>query len=74
MLSASLSEGERHLVRKLPDGTDCRGSPETFLLEEDVEFTIEANPGTLTMEKLETYRKLGVNRLSLGFSRQLMMN
>ena len=39
---------------------------ETFLLEEDVEFTIEANPGTLTMEKLETYRKLGVNRLSLG--------
>lgn len=30
------------------------------------EITIEGNPGTLTPEKLEAYRKIGINRLSLG--------
>lgn len=32
----------------------------------DVEITIECNPGTVTMSKLEKYRKAGVNRLSIG--------
>lgn len=32
----------------------------------DVEITMEANPGTLNLEKLEGYRRAGVNRLSLG--------
>lgn len=31
-----------------------------------VEITIECNPGTLTPEKLRTYRECGVNRISLG--------
>ncbi len=30
------------------------------------EITIEANPGTLNQEKLETYRDCGINRISLG--------
>ncbi|MBQ7225957.1 MAG: radical SAM family heme chaperone HemW [Clostridia bacterium] len=30
------------------------------------EFTLEANPGTLTREKLLSYRRAGVNRLSIG--------
>jgi len=30
------------------------------------EITLEANPGTLTLEKLRAYRTLGINRLSLG--------
>lgn len=34
--------------------------------EEDLEVTIEANPGTLTYEKLLAYRKMGINRLSMG--------
>ena len=29
-------------------------------------MTLEANPGTLTPEKLEIYRQAGVNRLSMG--------
>lgn len=33
---------------------------------EDTEITIEVNPGTVTKEKLETYKKSGVNRLSIG--------
>ncbi len=39
---------------------------ETFSLEEDAEITIEMNPGTVTAEKLGTYRRLGINRLSIG--------
>lgn len=33
---------------------------------EDVEITIEANPGTTTMEKLKAYKAMGINRISLG--------
>ena len=31
-----------------------------------IEITIEVNPGTVTKEKLEGYKKLGINRLSIG--------
>lgn len=34
--------------------------------EEEPEITMEANPGTLTAENLEWYRKAGINRLSIG--------
>ena len=37
-----------------------------FSFAPDAETSIEANPGTLTAEKLETYRKAGIGRLSLG--------
>ncbi|MBU3142440.1 radical SAM family heme chaperone HemW [Clostridium sp. CF012] len=33
---------------------------------EDLEFTVEGNPGTFTMEKLNFFKKMGVNRLSIG--------
>ena len=39
---------------------------ENFHLAEAAEITIEANPGTVTPEMLEIYRKSGVNRLSIG--------
>ncbi len=39
---------------------------ESFVLMEDVEFTSEANPGTLTEPWLETLMAAGMNRLSLG--------
>lgn len=35
-------------------------------LSPDCEITIEANPGTLTSEKLRIYREAGVNRISIG--------
>ena len=37
-----------------------------FELDENVEITIEVNPGTVTLEKLEDYNKAGINRLSIG--------
>ncbi len=33
---------------------------------DDVEVTLEANPGTVDRERLDGYRRAGVNRLSLG--------
>ena len=33
---------------------------------EDMEITIEVNPGTITKNKLEAYKKSGINRISIG--------
>ena len=38
----------------------------SFSVAPDAEITIEANPGTLSNEKLFLYRNVGINRLSLG--------
>ena len=37
-----------------------------FKIEEDVEITIEVNPGTANIGKLQAYREMGINRLSIG--------
>ncbi|HWT27514.1 MAG TPA: radical SAM family heme chaperone HemW [Mobilitalea sp.] len=40
---------------------------EVFIIDQErLEATIEVNPGTLTKDKLETYLKSGLNRLSFG--------
>ena len=39
---------------------------DNFNITEDAEITIEANPATLTDEKMERYLRKGVNRLSIG--------
>ncbi len=43
-----------------------KGMREDFNVSPDAEITIEANPGTLTPEKLQLYRKYGINRISIG--------
>lgn len=53
----------------LPVSSMCElisGIRRLFNLSKDVEFTMEANPATVTLEALTKYRKLGVNRISLG--------
>lgn len=37
-----------------------------FHVCEDAEITIEANPGTVDLAKLRTYRESGINRISFG--------
>lgn len=37
-----------------------------FFLDSDVEITIEMNPESVTEERLREYKKIGVNRLSIG--------
>lgn len=39
---------------------------QNYTLADEVEITIEVNPGTVTEKKLETYRRSGINRLSIG--------
>ncbi len=48
-------------VRRILDA--CRRS---FALTADPEITLEANPETISLERLEGYRAAGVNRLSYG--------
>ena len=56
-----------------PSVPDCdimekllQGIQKCFCLAQDAEITIEANPGTLTTEKLALYKRYGINRLSIG--------
>jgi oxygen-independent coproporphyrinogen III oxidase len=38
----------------------------SFRIESGAEITVETNPGTVNREKLEAFRGLGINRLSIG--------
>ena len=37
-----------------------------FTLSEDVEITLELNPGTISESKVKTYKEAGINRFSIG--------
>ena len=39
---------------------------EKFSFKENIEFTLEMNPGTVSLEKLKDFKSLGVNRASFG--------
>lgn len=39
---------------------------QVFSIQEQAEITIEANPGTVTTEKLMAWKQVGINRLSIG--------
>lgn len=39
---------------------------QNFNIRNNIEISMEANPETLTSEKLKSYKKIGINRLSLG--------
>jgi oxygen-independent coproporphyrinogen-3 oxidase len=47
-------------------GSLLTGADHLFGLDSNAEISLEANPGTLSLEKLRGYRSAGVNRLSLG--------
>lgn len=49
------------LIEKLVEGISAE-----FALGNGIEISLEANPGTADLSKLQEYRALGVNRLSLG--------
>lgn len=38
----------------------------SFCVAENAEITMEVNPGTVTTEKLQDFRKAGINRISIG--------
>lgn len=49
---------EKHIEKILENLRD--------FINSQVEITIELNPGTVTKEKLQAYKKAGINRLSIG--------
>lgn len=61
-----LGGGTPSLLEPEQLGRIFEGLGNVFEFGGDAEITIEANPETLTKEKLEGYRSLGVNRLSVG--------
>lgn len=44
----------------------CNTIQKKFRISNNAEISIEVNPGTITKEKLETYRALNINRISIG--------
>jgi oxygen-independent coproporphyrinogen-3 oxidase len=58
--------GTPSLMNPLQVGKVIERAAGLFALARDAEITIEANPGTLTGEKLAGYGSCGINRLSLG--------
>lgn len=38
----------------------------SFIFDDNIEITLEVNPGTVTKELLETWKAAGINRLSIG--------
>ena len=78
-LSERYGQGSPYAVRSLfigggtpsvAESSEIVGLMETvysrFMVEEKAEMTIEANPGTVTLEKLRIFYRTGINRLSLG--------
>ena len=47
-------------------GRLLKGVEQRIPFAHDIEITLEANPGTFEQEKFVAYRKLGINRLSIG--------
>ncbi len=39
---------------------------EYVIFSDDAEITLEANPGTVDLEKLQAFKDIGINRLSIG--------
>jgi oxygen-independent coproporphyrinogen-3 oxidase len=43
-----------------------KGIRERCRLSDDIEITLEANPGTVEQQRFKAYREIGINRISLG--------
>lgn len=48
-------------IERILDRLNC-----IFRVEEDAEISVEANPGTVDFEKLMSFRRAGINRISFG--------
>jgi oxygen-independent coproporphyrinogen-3 oxidase len=58
--------GTPSLFRPESIGRILDSAASTFGIERDAEITLEANPGTVNLEKLRGFRAAGVNRMSFG--------
>lgn len=61
-----LGGGTPSLLTPLQTGRLLRSIGSVFTLATDAEISLEVNPGTITIEDFEGYRKARINRVSLG--------
>ena len=66
LTSVFIGGGTPSLLEKEELESVVKAVKNNFDFAGDFEFTIEANPESLTEEKLALYRSLGINRLSVG--------
>ncbi len=66
MVSIFLGGGTPSLLPSRETGRILERTRSGFAVAEDVEITIECNPGTVTEQKLRDYITHGINRLSIG--------
>ncbi|MBQ9910358.1 MAG: radical SAM family heme chaperone HemW [Lachnospiraceae bacterium] len=64
--SIFIGGGTPSIVKPEQIGRVMEKLTEHFHVLPDAEITLEANPGTVTLESLAAYRTMGVNRLSMG--------
>lgn len=58
--------GTPSVLRKEQTEELLKAVKRSFFVSEDAEITTEVNPGTVDEEKLKTWKKAGINRLSFG--------
>lgn len=58
--------GTPSLLEPFEIGEILASIKKNFVVTDNAEITIEANPSSLDFEKLKEYRRLGVNRISIG--------
>ncbi len=66
VVSIFLGGGTPSLLPSRETGRILERTRSGFAVAEDVEITIECNPGTVTEQKLRDYITHGINRLSIG--------
>ena len=66
IVTVFLGGGTPSVLTEGQTGRLMEAMKESFLLRPDAEITMEVNPGTVTKEKLTSYVRLGINRLSIG--------
>lgn len=64
--SVFMGGGTPSLVSEAAIRDICRTISENFILNEDAEWTIEANPATFDESKARTWLECGINRVSMG--------
>lgn len=64
--SVYLGGGTPSILEAQDVGQILQSLRDQFTLASDCEITLEANPESVNLSKLQAYRQLGINRLSLG--------
>ena len=64
--SIFLGGGTPSILESSQTGRILQAIRDSFSVKEDAEISMEANPGTLTEEKLRAYYNMGIHRLSIG--------